>query len=651
VTSWNKGAERVYGYSEQEALGTFLPFVPDFLMETEKGYMDRLKKGETIKDIETIRTGKSGKMFEVSLTLSPIKDSSGEVIGISGISRDISVKKKVEKELIRRNQELSRLFFISSAMRSTLELRKLLRMILTAVTMSDGLGFNRAILFLVEEDKKIIRGVMGVGPASPEEAWQIWDKLSIERKTLPELLKEVEDGPLKKDSFIDKLSVGVAIPLEENTTITRAVKEKTPINVTDVHGESLSDTILIQQLGTQAYAVIPMISRDRVLGVLWVDNYFNRKPITDEDIRFLRGFTDQVAAAIESARLFEQVKLAEAELENIFESISDMVYFNTKDYVVKNVNKAVAQKIGKPPSEIIGKKCYEVFHGMDKPWDKCPHHKTVETKKAYVEELEDPNLGGTFLTSSSPIFNTQDEFIGTVHVVRDISDIKKLQEKLSMSERMAALGEVAAKVAHEIRNPLVSIGGFSRRLEKKLDGGMKEYASVITKEVTRLEGILREILGYVREIKLMKETTCINAIIDDVLSLFMEQIKRKKISVQKEYTDDTCDVEVDVNRIKEGVINIIGNAVDILSESGSISVRTYRQDGYAVAEISDNGPGIDKKDLPFIFDPFYTTKVTGTGLGLAITHRILEQHNGRIEVTSAPGGGATFRVYIPVKEA
>lgn len=650
IISWNKGAEKIYGYSEEEALNNFLPFVPDFLREREIKYIDRLKKGEIIKDIETIRVNKEGRIFEVSLTLSPIKDTSGEVIGITGISRDISEKKKVEKELIRRNQELSRLFFISSAMRGTLEYEKLLRMVLTAVTMSDGLGFNRALLFLVDEEHNTLRGEMGVGPASAEEAWQIWDKLSLEKKSLPELLSEVEESPLKKDSFLDRLSTGMTISLEDDTTLTRAVKEKKPINVVDVHHEPLSDTALIQLLDTHAYAAIPLVSRDKVLGLLWVDNYFNRKPITDEDIRFLRGFADQVAAALESARLFEQVKLAEAELENIFESISDMVYFNTNDYTIKNINKAVADKIGKPAHEIIGKKCYEIFHGMNRPLEICPHHKTVETKKAYVEEIDEPHLGGTFLTSSSPIFNTQGDFIGTVHVVRDITELKKLQDKLSMAERMAALGEVAAKVAHEIRNPLVSIGGFSRRLEKKLDGSMKEYASIISKEVSRLEEILREILGYVRDIKLSKEITRMSTIFEEALSLLNEQIRKKNIRIERQLDDTSAVVEVDVNRIKESLINILGNAIDILPSNGTIVMKAYTEDGYSVTEISDTGPGIDTKDLPYIFDPFYTTKVTGTGLGLAITHRIIEQHAGKIEVRSALGEGAVFKISIPIKE-
>lgn len=649
VTSWNKGAERIYGFTEEEARGKFLPFVPDFLYETERQYIERIKKGETIKDIETVRKTKDGRIIEVSLTLSPIKDATGEIIGISGISRDISEKKKVEKELIRRNQELSRLFFISSAMRGTLELERLLRMVLTAVTMSDGLGFNRAILFLIDESKNTLRGVMGVGPASPDEAWQVWEQLSLEKKTLPEILSEIETGPLRKDSFLDRLSTGIEIDINSQTAMSVAARERRGVIVTDAKTDPLSDPIIIQQLGSDAYAVVPLIARDKVIGAIWVDNYFNRKPITEEDMRFLSGFADQVASAIESARLFEKVKLAEAELENIFQSITDLLYITTEDYTIRNVNKAVMDLIGKPKDEIVGKKCYEIFHGMDRPYEKCPHHKTVQNKKAYIEEFEDPHRKGTFLTSTSPLFDTAGNFMGTVHIVRDISELKKLREKLAMSERMAALGEVAAKVAHEIRNPLVSIGGFSRRLEKKLDGQYKEYASIITREVNRLEHILKDILGFVREVRLSKELSDAKRIIEETLSLFTREVDKKGIEIITEYKEPVP-VEVDHNRIKEALINIINNAVQVLSKGGRIAIKTYRRGNEGIIEITDSGPGISERDLPYIFDPFFTTKIEGTGLGLAITHRIIEEHGGRIEVKSAPGEGTTFYIHLPLAE-
>lgn len=648
ITSWNKGAEKIYGFTKDEVMGKFLPFVPDFLIDPEWEYNRRIKNGEVIKRIETFRKKKDGSIITVSLTLSPIKNASGEVIGISGISRDISELKDVERELVRRNQELSRLFFISSAMRGTLELDRLLRMVLTAVTMGDGLGFNRAILFLVDEKRNLLRGAMGVGPTSPAEAGQIWERLSLEKKTLSDIMNEIEAGITSKDSFFDKLCKNLEIPLSDDTILTKAVKEKKHFNILNIYEEPLSDPILIEQLGTQAYAVVPLISRDKVIGVLWVDNYFNKKPISEEDIRFLTAFSNHVASAIENARLFEQVRLTEQELENIFESISDMVYFVNNDYVIKNINRAVCRRLGKNPEEIIGKKCYEVIHGINKPLENCPHRKTVEARKAFVEEVDDPFLGGTFITSSSPIFDTTGEFIGTVNVVSDISELKNLRERLIKAERMAALGEVAAKVAHEIRNPLVSLGGFARRLQKKLDKDLKEYADIIAKEVERLELILNEILSFVKDTRIKKEKVNSHKLIEEALSFIGPEIEEKKINIVKEM-EEPVDLYLDPNRIKEALFNILSNAIQAVNNQGSIFIKTYTKNDIYVIEIKDTGYGISNEDMPFIFDPFFTTKRGGTGLGLAITHRIIEEHGGVIDVESKIGEGSLFRISLPLK--
>ncbi|MDH5203505.1 MAG: PAS domain S-box protein [Nitrospirota bacterium] len=648
VTSWNMGAEKIYGFAKEEAIGKFLPFAPEFLIDPEWENNQKIRNGGVLKDIESIRRRKDSTIIEVSLTLSPIRDAEGKIVGITCISRDITEKKRVEKELIRRSQELSRLLLISSAMRGTLGLDRLLRIVLTTVTMSEGLGFNRAILLLVDESRNVLKGAMGVGPASSDEAGQIWGRLSMEKKTLFDIMRDIEEGPLRKDSFFDRLSLGVEIPLSEETILTKAVKEKRPFNIQNVKEEPLSDPVLIQQLGTQAYAVAPLISRDKVIGVIWVDNHFNRMPILEEDIRFLSSFANYAATAIESARLFEKVALAEQELENIFNSISDKIFFINGDYVIKKINKAVSERLGKPPEEIIGKKCYEILHGMNEPRLDCPHHKTVETKEAFVEELEEPYLGGTFITSSSPIFNSSGEFIGTVHVARDITEIKKLQEQLIMVQRMAALGEVAAKVAHDIRNPLVSVGGFARRLEKKLDGNLKDYASIIVNETARLESILNEILSFVRGAKLEKEMVNMNELMDEVTSLMKSEFDERHIVLVKEFAI-SHEIYADPNNVKEALINILTNAVQAIGSNGTISVKTYMSDDSAVIEVEDTGKGMSDEILAFIFDPFFTTKGSGTGLGLTITHKIIEKHNGRIEVKSEVNKGSVFKVFLPLK--
>ena len=647
ITSWNKGAENIYGYPEDEVIGKFIPMVPPFLIEEEKNYINEIKQKKTLRNIETIRQTKNGRLIEISITLSPIKDSSGNVTGISGISRDISEKKMVEKELVRKNQELSRLFFINSVVRSTLELDKLLKMVLTVVTMGDGLGFNRAVLFLVDEAHNVLKGTMGVGPASPEEAKDIW--LAMEGKSLGVIIEEIESRPYHLDSHLDQLSQRISIDLYGDCILSRCINEKRPFNIQNAKTERSVTPYLIQMLGAGAFGIVPLMSRDKVIGLIWVDNLFTGRPIKDEDLQFLMGFSSHIASAIENARLFENVSLARSELKNIFESISDMVYFTDKYLTIRRVNQAVVKRIGKPEEEIIGKKCYEIFHGKEEPWKKCPHFKAVKFKKPFVGEIEDPHLEGTFVVSNSPIFDSTGNFVGTVHISRDVTELRTLRERVIHSERMAALGELAARVAHEIRNPLISIGGFARRLEKKLSDDTREYAKIIVNEVTRLENILKEILGFVKSSKIIKRSTDINELMENVVDLITPEIDEKNNVIVKELSEPSMLTVIDPDRIKEAILNIMTNA-NQATDNGTITVKTRQEDNEVVIEILDVGCGIKQEDLKNIFNPFFTTKAQGTGLGLAVTHKIIQEHNGKLKVESTWGGGTAFKICLPLVE-
>jgi PAS domain S-box-containing protein len=635
--------------------------VPAYLIESEKDFTRKIIQKETIKNIETIRQRKDGKLIEISLTLSPIIDTSGDVTGICGISRDISEKKRIEKELIRKNQELSRLFFINSVVRSTLELDKLLRIILTVVTMSDGLGFNRAILFLVDEEHNTLKGVMGVGPESHEAAENIW--LSLEGKSLETIIEEIENAPLAKDSHLDKLSQNLTITLDRDCILTRCVKEKQPFNIQEARTDPSTPSLIVQLLGTEAYGIVPLVTKDRAIGVILVDNLFTRKGISDNDLQSLMGFTSHIASAIENARLFEDVSLAQSELKNIFESISDMVYYTDKDFNIINVNPAVVKKVGKPAEEIIGKKCYEIFHGKDQPLETCSHAKAIKEEKAFVKEIIEPYLGGTFMISSSPICDSTGNFSGTVNVSRDITELHALRERLNAAERMAALGEMASKVAHEIRNPLISVGGFARRLEKRLEGEPHEHARIIVEEVERLENILKETLSFVKRSKSVKRKVNLNELIENIVHLISPQIVERGNRLVKDLSPSPVITSIDSDRIREAILNIMNNA-NQATQSGVVTMKTRLEDREVLIEISDTGCGIKQEDLKNIFTPFFTTMPYGTGLGLAITNKIIEEHGGRVVVESVCSEaakdedskevtrrGTTFKIYLPLDRA
>ncbi len=656
VTAWNRGAETIFGFKKEEVIGKPLPIIPDFLEDVERFYLERIKKGEILKDIETVRITKDQRIIEVSVTLSPIKNMTGEIIGISRIGRDITERKKLERELIRRNEELTKILFVSSVVRSTLSLNKLLRMILTVITMGEGLGFNRAVLFLVDEENNTIRGKMAVGPSSYEEAWQIWSSLAQTKKTLYEVLEELSKKDLQEDSFFDRLCKNISISLENsNTPLVRAVREKKVFNIQDVHKEE-ADPIIIQQLGSVAYAIVPLVSKDKTIGAIWVDNLYTRKPITEQDINFLKGFADQVAGAIENAWIFEKVEKAEKELEMLFDSITDLLYYTDEFYSIKKVNKAFLKKLGMEEKEVINKKCFQLLHKTEYPLKNCPHRMAIESRKEKMGEIDENYLDGVYLVSSSPIFDKEGNLKGTINLARDITEIRNLREKLSSMEKMAALGEMAAKVAHEIRNPLLAIGGFAKRLDKEItDDKLKGYVRVITDETRRLERILNETLSFVRPQPAAKMPFRLKDLIADIANLVESSLRNNNNALIIE-SDSDITILGSYDKLKEVMLNLINNANEA-TNMGTITIRIKKvveplrdenlNGDFCVIEIEDTGSGISKENLKKIFNPFFTTKPNGTGLGLAISKKIIEEHNGIIKVESEEKKGTIFRIYLP----
>jgi len=236
-----------------------------------------------------------------------------------------------------------------------------------------------------------------------------------------------------------------------------------------------------------------------------------------------------------------------------------------------------------------------------------------------------------------------------------IEELRSVQSKLIQVEKLSALGRLTADVAHEIRNPLTSIGGFARRLDKKLAPGSREkgYAEIVVSEVDRLEGILRDVLTFSRESKFEMEYRELNDVISEALRSYAEICNEQSIEVVEELSGSLPEILIDKEQIRQAVNNIISNSIDAMTDGGKLKVLTYLEGfnavDYVVVEISDTGPGLTTEALNMIFEPFFTTKEigVGTGLGLSICKKIVDEHNGLIFVDSDLGKGTTFKLLFP----
>ncbi len=232
-------------------------------------------------------------------------------------------------------------------------------------------------------------------------------------------------------------------------------------------------------------------------------------------------------------------------------------------------------------------------------------------------------------------------------------ELSETQERLIQGERLAAIGEMAASIAHEVKGPLVSIGGFARRLTRKAVQESDEWrcADTIAREVSRLENLLTDILSYSKKSTICYSDCSIVDVVEEALELVGHLFQEVGIVIRKELARDLPLLLGDGQQLKQVFINLFMNAQEAMKGGGEMSVTVrlsapHDRDAVVVA-ISDSGKGIPPEILRNIFNPFFTTKATGTGLGLPIVHRIVTNHLGRIEVANQPGGGAVFTVILP----
>ncbi len=234
---------------------------------------------------------------------------------------------------------------------------------------------------------------------------------------------------------------------------------------------------------------------------------------------------------------------------------------------------------------------------------------------------------------------------------RAFAQLQEAQNKLLHSEKLAVVGKMAAHVAHEIRNPLTAIGGFARHILQHPDDpeSVRQGAEIISREVTRLEKILANVLNFTKISKPFRKLQDIHQIIEAVVQLHTPLLEEHNVIVQRNYAADLPHVYVDEDQMKQVFTNIMTNSIYSMPNGGTIFVTTRQVDDSIEIELRDTGVGMSAEVLENMFNPFYTNRQGGTGLGMAVTQKIIQEHDGRIDVESEEGKGTVFRIYLPLK--
>jgi hypothetical protein len=456
----------------------------------------------------------------------------------------------VSSERLTKEYGLEMLYRVGQAMESTLDLDKLLYVILTCVTAGGALGFSRAMILLVNHKQNTLEGKMGVGPSNAEEAHRIWSVMDKLNKSWEELVVEYEER-WKEDSPFNKLVKKIVVPLEGESSgvCGLAIKEKKVIKVTDAPDESEVPNVLRNALKSEELIMVPLIAQDKSIGLVIADNAFSNRPLEDDKVQFLILFSGQAGLAIENAK----------------------------------------------------------------------HYRTI---KEQMEELE-----------------------------RAEGILSRCQDELFRFEELAMMGRMAAYIAHEMRNPLVTMGGFALSILENYQNSeiVKRNARIISEEIERLEGVLENMLSLSRPLSLKKLPKDINQMLERVCGFIEERARASNISLEKIFSPLPL-IMVDPRQMKQAFLNIINNAADYMPQGGKLTLVTQKKEDFIKVKIKDTGKGIPEELKSKVFQPFFTTKSQGIGLGLAITQRVVKAHHGGISVESGPGKGTTFIISLPFKE-
>ncbi len=416
------------------------------------------------------------------------------------------------------------------------------------------------------------------------------------------------------------------------------------------------------------FSFVPCVSNDLTIAVIAVGRRPQSEPLSSEDMSLLTAVAGQAATAIENARLYSQLQDKANEIEsvrqfnaNVMESLTDaLVVVDLQDRVLLWNRRAETlagvgrrEAIGRPIGELFRQAFYDTVSAARR--DEPNGTSLFRVQLAPAEGDRRELLVNLAIAPLAPLERVDREQAGWILVIADVTDRATLEEQLRLSERMAAIGLLAAGVAHEVNTPLTGISSFTQMLLDRSEPGdpKKELLEKIERQTFRAAKIVSNLLNLARPSGGEAGPVDVNGVIGDVLSLLEHQLRVSRVQVRRDLSSEPVVVRGLEYKLQQVFLNLFLNARDAMPNGGWLSVSTRVRGGEAVMEVADTGVGIPSEHLARIYDPFFTTKAdgSGTGLGLSVTYGIVQEHGGVLSCESTHGEGTKFRLVLPMAVA
>ncbi|MCX7948677.1 MAG: ATP-binding protein [Treponemataceae bacterium] len=356
---------------------------------------------------------------------------------------------------------------------------------------------------------------------------------------------------------------------------------------------------------------------------------------------------------------FELVSRSRRQWQETFDSITDPMVVMGKDCTIHQANKAFRTMFQAEMESFDGRgeardrTCRRIFGTCF--LSVCPLQQVIKEKTSIVQEVEYPQWNKIFEVSVFPFYRFEDQFEGSIIILKDVTQKKEQERKAMLQERLSTIGQTVSSVAHELNNPLATIGisveGLLKRVkEGRFDPALFEnYLKIMRDEIVRSQKITSSLLSFVRQKDRPKEELDLHDVLEKTIEMLRFQGKLNGIEVLKDYSREVGRIRVHEGDLRQVLLSILNNAIEAMGERGRITLETAHREDKIAIKISDTGPGIPPEHLEKVFAPFFTTKSDqgGTGLGLFIAKKIIEENGGGIEVTSEMGTGSTFTITLP----